>query len=147
MQQTLLVFVLPLWDTLSFYSKLKQLITRFPKEDKIILLGDLAARVGRDFDVWRCLSSHRIVNFNNNGLQLLQLCNELNLVIGNTWFQQKVKYKGIWQHLWSKHWHLIDYVIVYKHDLQDHQGYGRCKIVGLTIIMSRQKLLWEFILK
>ena len=38
-------------------------------------------------------------NQNTNGLHLLQLCIEFNLVIDNTIFHQKDKYKGTWMHL------------------------------------------------
>ena len=33
--------------------------------------------------------------------------------------KKKNKYKGPWQHPCSRHWHMIDYVIVHQRDLQD----------------------------
>lgn len=56
------------------------------------------------------LGSHGIGNANSNGFQFR---NEHELVIGNTWFRQKDKYKDTWQHTCSKHWHMIDYSIVH----------------------------------
>ena len=48
---------------------------------------------------------------NSNGLLLLSLCTEFNLVITNSMFQQRNIYKGTWCHPRSKHWHTLDYVI------------------------------------
>ncbi|XP_068241018.1 uncharacterized protein [Palaemon carinicauda] len=44
---------------------------------------------------------------------------ERNLVITNTPCQLKNKHKTSWMHPRSKHWHLIDYVIIKKRDQQD----------------------------
>ncbi len=106
-------------DILSFYAELKQSLSGIPREDKIVLLGDFNARVGRDHGTWSCLGPEGIGGSNSNGLQLLQLCNELNLAVGNTWFRQRDKYKGTWKHPRSDHWHMIDFVIVRRRDLRD----------------------------
>ena len=96
-----------------------------PDADKIILLGDVNTRVGKDYQTWNCLGSHGIGNANSNSIQLLQFGNEHDLVIGNTRFQrektkkQKKQIQGLWQYLHSKHWHMIDYIIVRRCDLQD----------------------------
>ena len=47
-------------------------------------MDDLNLRVGRDSQTWKCLGSHGLGN--SNSLQLLQFCNEHDLLIGNTWF-------------------------------------------------------------
>ena len=88
----------PETNILFFYDELRQLFLNIPDDDKIILLGDLNAKVGRDSQTWKCLVSHGLGKANSNGLQLLQSCNEHDLIIGNTWFRQKNKYKGTWQH-------------------------------------------------
>ena len=106
-------------DILLFYSHLRKLLSDVHKDDKILLMGDFNARVGADHDIWNCLGRHAFGNQNSNGLHLLQLCNEYNLVIGNTIFRQKNKYKGTWMHPRSKHWHMIDYIITRRRDLQD----------------------------
>ena len=55
------------------------------------------------------LGQHGVGKLNENGL--LTLCSEYQLVITNTLFQLKNKFKTSWQHPCSKHWHLLDYII------------------------------------
>ena len=49
---------------------------------------------------------------NSNCLRLLSLCAENNLTITNAIFRMKMRCKISWMHPRSKHWHLLDYVIV-----------------------------------
>ena len=101
----------------SFYESLDATIRSVPRNDKLILLGDFNARVGRDRNIWQgILGNHGVGNMNSNGLRLLSLCSEHSLVITNTIFQLKNKHKTTWMHPRSKHWHLIDYVIVRQRD-------------------------------
>ena len=60
-------------------------------------------------------------NCNANLVLLLPFCAEHQLVITNTIFRQKNKIKTTWQHPRSKHWHLIDFVIVRARDQGDVQ--------------------------
>ena len=46
-------------------------------------------------------------------------CIEQQLVITNTIFRQKDRLKTTWMHPQSKHWHLIDYVLVHKRNLKN----------------------------
>ncbi|KAJ4918209.1 hypothetical protein JOQ06_023050 [Pogonophryne albipinna] len=104
----------------SFYQSLDEALRRIPKNDKIFLLGDFNARVGQNSSIWSgVLGRHGVGQVNANGLRLLTLCSEHNLTITNTIFQQKAKYKTSWMHPRSKHWHLIDYVIVRRSDIRD----------------------------
>lgn len=50
------------------------------------------------------------------GTLLLGLCPEFNLSIMNTLFRQKTKDKKTWMHPRSKHWHMINYIIVRNRD-------------------------------
>ena len=105
-----------LYDTL--YSTLR----RISQDDKIILLGDFNARVGRNHDIWHgVIGHHGVGNMNSSGLWLLSLCSELGLAITNTFFQLRDMHKTSWMHPRSKHWHLIDYVIVRRRDLNEVQ--------------------------
>ena len=107
-------------DTISaFYQTLKEIILSIPKEDKVLLLGDFNARVGKDCDTWSALGPFGIGKQNDNGLCLLQLCTELDMVITNTFFHHKPIHKCSWTHPRSKQGHLIDYIIVRRRDIQD----------------------------
>ncbi|KAK0146682.1 Craniofacial development protein 2 [Merluccius polli] len=99
------------------------------KEDKIILLGDFNARVGRNHHLWRgTLGKEGVGNTNSNGTLLLTKCSEHNLVIINTLFRQKNTFKTSWMHPRSKLWHLIDYVIVRTKD--------RCDVLNTRAMTS-----------
>ena len=104
----------------AFYDLLERTLQNIPHTDKILLLGDFNARVGSNNLVWSgVVSRHGVGHENANGLRLLNLCAEHNLVITNTFFQMPDMYKTTWMHPRSKHWHLIDYVITRQRDLKD----------------------------
>ena len=105
--------------TMSFYEALRTTIASIPKYEKLIILGDLNARVGRQHDIWNALGQYGIGNVNRNGRFLLELCSEFNLAIGNTFFRQKLKHKVTWIHPRSKHGHMIDFIITRKDDIGD----------------------------
>ncbi|XP_026746155.1 craniofacial development protein 2-like [Trichoplusia ni] len=103
-----------------FYQHLRKTLENIPICDKVILLGDFNARVGTDCDIWNgALGKHEIGKCNDNGLRLLSLCAQFNLSITNTYFRLADKYKTSWMHPRSKHWHLLDYIIVRQKDLRD----------------------------
>ncbi|XP_068599205.1 uncharacterized protein [Brachionichthys hirsutus] len=104
----------------AFSSDLDKILSEVPKEDKLILLGDFNARVGRNHHLWRgTLGRGGVGNTNSNGLLLLTKCSEHNLAITNTLFRQRTKFKTSWMHPRSKLWHLIDYIIVHSKDRRD----------------------------
>lgn len=106
-------------DKDKFYSDLRSLLQDVPANDKIVILGDFNARVGRDSETWKgVLGRHGVGSCNDNGRLLLELCAEQQLSITNTIFQQKDSLKTTWMHPRSKHWHLIDYIIVCQRDLK-----------------------------
>ena len=103
-----------------FYQQLSELLQATPNSDKVILLGDFNARVGKDVGNWQnILGPHGVGRVNDNGLLLLSLCAEHNLCITNTIFQMADKYKTTWMHPRSKQWHMIDYVIIRQRDRRD----------------------------
>nr|VZI29419.1 unnamed protein product [Spirometra erinaceieuropaei] len=89
----------------------------------LIILGDFNARAGTDNAVWiGVLGPHDLDGFNDNGLLLLRTCAEHRLGLGPT-SQHRINYdpseKATWMHSRSRHWHLLDYVIVRRRDQGD----------------------------
>ena len=103
-----------------FYDDLDNVISATPRTDKLILLGDFNARVGTDHQTWEgVIGPEGVGKCNSNGLLLLRKCAEHDLLITNTVFRLPNRNKTSWMHPRSKHWHLIDYVIVLRTDRQD----------------------------
>ena len=102
-----------------FYDDLDSVISAAPRTDKLILLGDFNARVGTDHQTWEgVIGSERVGKCNSNGLLLLRKCAEHETLITNTVFRLPTRKKTTWMHPRSKHWHLIDYVIMRRKDRQ-----------------------------
>ena len=80
---------------ISFYGALRRVITSILKEEKLLLMGDFNARVGRQRNIWNMFSRYGNGNVNSNGLNLLQLCSELNFAICNTFFRKNTKWHGL----------------------------------------------------
>ena len=103
-----------------FYDDLDNVISATPRTDKLILLGDFNARVGTDHQTWEgVIGPEGVGKCNSHGLLLLRKCAEHDLLITNTVFRLPNRNKTSWMHPRSKHWHLIDYVIVRRTDRQD----------------------------
>ena len=103
-----------------FYDDLDSVISATPRTDKLILIGDFNARVDTDHQTWEgVIASEGIGKCNSNGLLLLRKSAEHELLIANTVFRLPTRRKISWMHPRSKHWHLIDYVIVRRKDRQD----------------------------
>lgn len=107
-------------EKFEFYDSLRRTISAVPPRDKLLILGDFNARVGRDFHLWKdIIGREGVGNCNSNGSLLLGLCSESDLSITNTFFRLKNRQKTTWQHPRSKHWHLIDYIITRTKDRSD----------------------------
>ncbi|XP_030754472.1 uncharacterized protein LOC115881203 [Sitophilus oryzae] len=104
----------------AFYQSLEEVLNKTPIQDRLILMGDFNARVGREHNIWeKVIGKHGIGNMNANGELLLTKCSEHGLTITNTLFMHNDKFKGTWQHPRSKHWHQLDHVIVRQRDLKE----------------------------
>ena len=104
----------------AFYRDLHDLVQQIDSKDKLLILGDFNARLGRDFELLKgVLGRHGIGNCSDIGRLLLEFCSEHQLVITNNLFQQKDRFKATWTHPRSKHWYLLDYVLTRQHDTRD----------------------------
>ena len=103
-----------------FYRSLDAVIQKTPATDKLLLMGDFNARVGTEHLIWdKVIGQHGVGKMNSNGHRLLSLCAEHQLLITNTIFQMKKHLRTTWQHPRSKHWYLLDYIIVRQRDRKD----------------------------
>ena len=104
------------------YEQLDALIAAVPKSEKLIIIGDVNARVLADHHMVRSVIGQQGTGkCNSNGLLLLHTCRPTahELVITNTLFRLPTRNKTTWMHPRSKHWNLIDYVITRKKDSSD----------------------------
>ncbi|BHF64942.1 hypothetical protein SprV_0200795000 [Sparganum proliferum] len=103
-----------------FYENLHAPLATVPKVDELIVLSGLNARVCADHAAWRgVLGPHGPNGSNNNGL-LLRTCAEHRLILTNT-FRLPMREKATWMHPRSRHWHLLDLVLVRRRDQRDVQ--------------------------
>ena len=104
----------------TFYSQLKGTLRNIPSTDKLLLIGDFNARIGRENDKWpSTLGKYGIGKCNSNGELLLALCTEFDLIVTNTMFKQKDAHKTTWTHPRSRHGHMIDFIITRCRDKMD----------------------------
>lgn len=62
-------------DKDNFYERLEELIRSVDKKVRIVMLGDMNARVGNDCASWQgCLGKFGVGSMNDNGQRLLELC-------------------------------------------------------------------------
>nr|VZI50230.1 unnamed protein product [Spirometra erinaceieuropaei] len=103
-----------------FYEDLHALLATVSKADKLIVLGDFNARVGRDHTAWRgVLGPNVLRGSNDNGLLLLRTCADGRLTLTSTFFCLPEREKATWRHPRSRQWHLLDYVLVRRRDQRD----------------------------
>uniref|UniRef100_A0A0L8HUJ4 Endonuclease/exonuclease/phosphatase domain-containing protein n=1 Tax=Octopus bimaculoides TaxID=37653 RepID=A0A0L8HUJ4_OCTBM len=97
----------------------RKIIRNNPHDDKVVILGDINARVNADWEIWGVLGKHTVGNSKSNDFLLIEMCVKMNLCVMNTMFQLKNRYKTTWIHPSSKKWHLIDYILTKKRDTRD----------------------------
>ena len=104
----------------AFYNQLASVLSGIPRTDKLLLIGDFNARIGRENDKWHLvMGKHGIGKCNSNGELLLALCSEFELIVTNIMFKQRDERKTTWMHPRSRHWHMIDFIITRCRDKLD----------------------------
>ena len=104
----------------TFYSQLQSTLRNIPSTDKLLLIGDFNARIGRENDKWPSDSGKYVIGkCNSNDELLLALCTELDLIVTNTMFKRKDAHKTTWTHPRSQYGHMIDFIITRCRDKMD----------------------------
>ena len=79
----------------SFWNELSECVRIVKVRENVVVLGDLNARVG-DLEIENVVGMHGVPGTNESGEQLVGMCMEHELVIGNTWFRKKDINKYTW---------------------------------------------------
>ena len=98
----------------SFYDQLQKVIDETPNQDLLIVSGDMNAKVGRDWDLWKhVIGQHGYGDMNSRGEKLLNFCTANNLTIANTLFpQKKDSRQWTWESPYGRTRNKIDYVML-----------------------------------
>lgn len=129
----------------AFYEQLEQVLQSSTDKERTVLLGDMNARVGSDWESWpRCLGKYGIGKMNENGQRLLELCCRNNLIVTNSLFAGKPFHKVSWRHPRSSHWHQLDFVIVkerHRNEIHNTRTYHSSDCdTDHSIVISRMAL-------
>ena len=91
------------------------MLARTPKNDQLVVMGDLNARVGRDGEAWGgVIGRHGEETKTRSGQRLLSVCAANELMILNTFFQHKDIHKYTWESRRRGLRSIIDYFVVKK---------------------------------
>ena len=82
----------------AFYNQLASVLSGIPRADKLLLISDFNARIGRENDKWPLvMGKHGIGKCNSNGEVLLTLCSEFELIVTNTMFKHLSSALAQWE--------------------------------------------------
>jgi hypothetical protein len=80
-----------------FYNKLPDVCGRTPRNNALILLEDINAKIGKEHSNKRAAGRHTLHDITSeNGEKLVQLATAHNLEISRTKFQHRRIHKGTW---------------------------------------------------
>ena len=78
-----------------FWNELSECVGSFGRNESMVVLGDLNARVGNEV-MEGIVERHGLPRRNESGERLLEMCAEQELAVGNTWFKKNDVYKYTW---------------------------------------------------
>ena len=96
-----------------FWGNLNECIEGFSCNESVIVLGDMNAKVG-DREREGIVGKYGVPGENDNGMCLLDMCNERELTVGNTWFEKKLIHKYTWEREGGDERSMIDLILVEK---------------------------------
>ena len=95
----------------SFWQSLNECLSGFGESERLVVLGDLNAKVG-DRERGSVVGKYGVPGVNENGESLMEMCLERELIVGNTWFPKKDINKYTWERENGEERSLLDYVLV-----------------------------------
>ena len=94
-----------------FYEQIHLAVSYTKSSDIICIMGYLNAKVGNvtDFNI---IGNYGLGKQNERGQRLIEFCNENNMVIMNTWFQQPLRRLYTWKSPGDISRNQIDYIMI-----------------------------------
>ena len=97
-----------------FWNELSECVGSFGRNESVVVLGDLNARVGNEV-IEGIDRRHEVPGRNESGERVLEMCTEQELVVGNSWFKKNDVYKYTWVRMVERRVvdkALMDYVLL-----------------------------------
>ena len=94
-----------------FWARFSECLAGFESNERVIVLGDMNAKVG-DRERDGIVGKFGVPGMNENGVCLLEVCNERGLIVGNTWFEKKLIHKYTWEREGGVERSMIDLILV-----------------------------------
>ena len=76
-------------------SEVRECVWRFGRNESVVVFGDFNVRVGNEV-IEGIVGQHGMPGRNESGELLLEMCAEMELVMGNSWFKNKNVCKCTW---------------------------------------------------
>lgn len=99
-----------------FWNDLSDCVGSFCRNEYVVVLGDLNAKVGNEI-VEGIVGKFGVPGIDDNGERLLEMCDDQELVVGNTLFEKKEVNRYTWIRKVEGRvidWALVDYVLISK---------------------------------
>lgn len=96
-----------------FWEELSECVSGFEQSVRIVVLGDMNARVG-NVEMEGVIGKFGVPGVNWAGERMVEFCAESGLIVGNTWFKKKLVNKYTWLRDNGTDEALMDWVLVDK---------------------------------